>query len=113
MNIFVRKSPCTVFKKFVFTKSDQKTSHSSVLVHEWKTDVGSGQVFWTCTGRNKTLPPSTSFHIQIAGVNIALLGISPHGSKTMARWVEGFHDGLNGNVFDRERDGLRKAVSCP
>ena len=60
----------------------------------------------------RSRPPRVS-HIQIAGVNIALLGISPHGSKTMARWVEGFHGGLNGIVFDRERDGLRKAVSCP
>ena len=30
--------------------------------------------------------------------------------KTGARWAEGFHDGLNGHVFDLERDDLRQVV---
>ena len=34
-------------------------------------------------------------------------------TKTTARWAEGFHDGLNGFVFDLERDGLRQVVLCP
>ena len=63
--------------------------------------VGSGQVLWTCTGRNKTFPPSTSRPVlgEIAGVNTASLGAYLHSSKTRARWAEGFHDELNGHVF--------------
>ena len=36
---------------------------------------GSGQVLWTCTGRNKTLPPATNLQVmgKIAGVNTASL----------------------------------------
>ena len=33
-------------------------------------------------------------------------------SKTRAQWAEGFHDELNGHVFDLERDGLRQVVPC-
>ena len=44
---------------------------------------------WTCTGRNKTLPPSTSLPVmgEIAGVNMASLGGYLHSSKKRARWV--------------------------
>ena len=50
---------------------------------------------------------------EIAGVNMASLGGYLHSLKKRARWVEGFHDELNGHVFDLQRDGLRKAVPCP
>ena len=75
---------------------------------------GSGQVFWTCTGR-KTLPPSTSLPVmrEIAGANTASLGVYLHSMKTRARWAEGFHDEHNGHVFDLERDGLHQVVLCP
>ena len=64
----------------------------------------SGQVLWTFTGRNKTLPHSRSLPVmgEIAGVNTASLGGFVHSSKTRARWVE-----LNDHVFDMER------VPCP
>ena len=63
----------------------------------------------------KTLPPSTSLPVidEIAGVNKASLGGYLHSTKTRARWVEGFHDELNGHVFDLERDGLSQVVLCP
>ena len=63
------------------------------------------------TGR-KTLPPSTILPVmgKIAGVNTASLGGYLHSTKTRARWAEGFHDELNGHVFDLERDGLRQVV---
>ena len=69
--------------------------------------MGSGQVLWTCTGTNKTLPLSTSLLVmgEIAGVNTASLGGYLHNSKTRARWAEGCHDELNGHVFDLERNG--------
>ena len=69
---------------------------------------GSGPVLWTYTGR-MTLPPSTSLPVmgEIAGVNTASLGGCLHSTKTRARLAEGFHDELNGYVFDLERDGLR------
>ena len=69
---------------------------------------------WTYTGR-KTLPPSKSFPLmgEIAGVNMASLGGYFHSSKTRARWAGGFHDELNGHVFDLERDGFRQVVLCP
>ena len=72
---------------------------------------GSGQVLWTCTGRN-TLSPFTSLPVmgEIAGVNTASLGVYLHSTKTRARWAEGFHDELRGHVFDLERDGLRQVV---
>ena len=75
----------------------------------------SGRVLWTCTGRNKTLPPSTSFPFmgEIAGVNTASLGEYLRSSKTRAKWAEGFHDELNGHVFDLEREGLCQVVLCP
>ena len=77
--------------------------------------LGSGQLLWTCTGRNKTLAPSTSLPVldEIAGVNTASLGRCLHSSKTRARWAEGFHDEHNGHVFDLERDELRQVVFCP
>ena len=76
--------------------------------------MDSGQVLWTCTGRNKTPPPSTSLPVmdEIAGVNRASLGGYLHGSKKRARWAEGFHDEPNGHVFDLERDGFRQGVLC-
>ena len=50
---------------------------------------------------------------EIAGVNMASLGGYLYSSKTRARWTEGFHDEINGHVFDLERDGLRQVVLCP
>ena len=50
---------------------------------------------------------------EIAGVNTASLGGYLHTSKKRVRWVEGFHDELNGHVFDLERDGLHQVVLCP
>ena len=69
----------------------------------------------TCTGRNKILPPSTSLPVmgEIAGVNTASLGEYLRSSKTRAKWAEGFHDELNGYVFDLERDRLHQVVLCP
>ena len=57
----------------------------------------------------KTLPPSTSVPVlgEIAGVYGASLVGHLHSSKTRARWAEGFHDQLNGHMFDVERDRLR------
>ena len=77
-------------------------------------DQGSGLVLWTYTGR-KTLPPSMSLPVmgEIAGVNTTSLSGYLHSKKTRARWVEGFHDELNGHIFDLERDGLRQVVLCP
>ena len=77
-------------------------------------DQGSGPILWTYTGR-KTLPPSTSLPVmgEIAGVNTASLGRYLHSTKTRARWAEGFHDELNGHVFDLERNGICKVVLCP
>ena len=71
-----------------------------------------GSVLWTCTGWNKTLPPSTSLPVmgEIAGVNTASLGGYLHISKTRAGWTEGFDDELNGHLFDLERNGLRQVV---
>ena len=45
---------------------------------------GSGQVLWTCMGRNKMLPPSMSLQAmgEIAGVNTSSLGGYLHSSKT-------------------------------
>ena len=66
-------------------------------------------------GKEKTFPPSTSLPVicEIAGVNTASLGGYLHSLKTRARWAEGFHNEVNGNVFDLERDGLRQVVPCP
>ena len=49
---------------------------------------------------------------EIAGVNTASQGGCLPSSKARARWAEGFHDELNGHVFDLERDGLRQDVPC-
>ena len=50
---------------------------------------GSGQALWTCTGRNKTLPPSASLPVtgEIADVNTASLGRYIYGSIKRARWA--------------------------
>ena len=76
---------------------------------------GSEQVLWTCTGRNKAFPPSTSLPVmgEIIGVNTASLGGYLRSSKTRTRWAEEFHDELNGRVFDLERDVFRQVVLCP
>ena len=76
---------------------------------------GTGQVLWAYTGRNKTLPPSTSLPVmgKIAGVNTASLGTYLHSKKKRARWAAGFYDDLNGHVFDLDREGLRQVVFCP
>ena len=42
-----------------------------------------------------------------------LINWNLHSSKTRARWAEGFHDELNGHVFDLERDGLLQVLPCP
>ena len=62
---------------------------------------GSGQVLWTYTGRNKTLPPYTSLPVmdEIAYVNMALLGGYIHRSEKRARWAEGQIVGKLENVF--------------
>ena len=72
---------------------------------------GSGPVLWTYTGR-KTLLPSMSLPVmgEISGVNTASLGGYLHNTKARARWAEGFHDELNGHMFDLERDGLHQVV---
>ena len=75
----------------------------------------SGQVLWTCTGRNNSLLPSTSLPAmgEIAGVNTASLGGYLPSLKMRARWSEGFHNELNSHFFNLERDGLRQVVPCP
>ena len=47
---------------------------------------------------------------EIAGINTASLSGYLHSSKTRTRWTEGFHDELNGHVFDLERDGHSQVV---
>ena len=61
------------------------------------------------------LPLSMSLPVigETAGVNMALLNACLHSSKKRARWAEGFHDELNGHMFNLERDGLREVVLCP
>ena len=73
------------------------------------------EFLWACTGRNKTLPPAKSLAVKckIAGVNTASQGGYFHSKKKRARLAEGFHDELNGPVFDLERDGFRQVVICP
>ena len=72
-------------------------------------EVGGGQVLWTCTGKNKSLPPFTSLPVmgEIAGVSTASPGGCLQSPKTRTRWAEGFNDELNGHVFDLEKDGIR------
>ena len=48
-----------------------------------------------------------------AGAKTASLGGCFHSSKTRARWMEGFHDELNGHIFDLEMDGPHQVVPCP
>ena len=102
---------CCCFTKVFPSHFPVSKDVPSVSVHF----VGSGQVLWTCTGRNKMLPPPTSLPVmdEIAGVNTASLGGNLHSSKKRARSVEGLHDKLNGHVFNLERDGLRQVVLCP
>ena len=66
-------------------------------------------------GRNKMLLSSMCLPLmgEIAGVNMASLGGYTQSLKKRARWAEGFHDKLNGYVFDLERDGLHQVVLCP
>ncbi len=62
------------------------------LIHKaHPADVGSGQVVWACTGKNKTLPPSTSLPVmgEIAGVRMASVGGYFPSSKTRASWRMG------------------------
>ena len=63
-----------------------------------------GRVLWTYMGWNKMLSPSMSLPVkgETAGVNTASQGGWLHSSKTRARWAEGFHNKLKGNVFDLE-----------
>ena len=51
--------------------------------------------------------------VKIAGVNTTSLSEYLHSKTKRDRWAEGFHDELNGHVFDLERDGLRQVVLCP
>ena len=53
------------------------------------------------------LPPSTSLPVmgEIAGVNLAARGGYLHRTYTRARWMEGFHNELNGHVFNLESVG--------
>ena len=50
---------------------------------------------------------------KIVGVDMVSLGRYLHSKKKRARWVEGYHDELNGHVFNVERDGLSQVVLCP
>ena len=74
-----------------------------------------GRSCWICMGRDTTFPPSTSLPVmgEIAGVNTTSLGGYLDSSKTRGRRAEGFHDELNGHVFDLKRDGLRQVAPCP
>ena len=73
-----------------------------IVINTHTNTQGSKQVLWTCTGRNKTLPPFMSLLVmsKIAGVNTASLGGYLHSKKKRARWAEGFHNELNGHMFD-------------
>ena len=75
--------------------------------------MGNRQVLWVCTGRNKTLPPSTSISVigEKDGVSTASLGECLHSSKSRARWAEGFNEELNGHVFDLESADISLDVS--
>ena len=50
---------------------------------------------------------------KIAGNNTASLSGHLHSQEKRAILAEGFHDELNGHVFDLERDVLRQVVLCP
>ena len=77
--------------------------------------MGSRQILWISTGRNKTLPPPMSLPVmgEIAGVNAASVGGCLLNSRLGPDGAERFNDELNGHVFDLERDGLRQVVPCP
>ena len=68
-----------------------------------------------CTGRNKTFPISMSVPVmgELTDVNTPSLGGCLYSSKTKTRLAEGFHDDLDGHMFDLERDGLHQVVLCP
>ena len=86
---FPLKKPC-ILPLLLFHQSSSISFYSPQMFHLylsiwtttnnkkewWSPLVGSGQVLWTCTGMNKTLPPSMSLSAmgEIAGVNMALLG---------------------------------------
>ena len=72
--------------------------------------MGNGQVLWTCTRRNKTLPPSKSLPVmgEMVSVNTASLDGHLHSSKKRARWAQGFHDELKGHMLDLKRNGPRQ-----
>ena len=118
------QTPCWCFSSFSLKKIlcpsyVVVSQSSSITVYRVQgcsiCTCGQGQVMWTFTRRNKTFPPSTSLPAmgEIAGVNTESLGGYHHSSKKRAGWAEGFHDELNGHVYDLERDRLRQAVSCP
>ena len=98
------------------TRKNRVSQVKQVWFFYAKCILGSGQVLWTYKYKErKTLSPSMSLPVmgEIAGVNMASLGGYLHSMKTRARRVEGFHNELNGHVFDLERDGLRRIVLCP
>ena len=95
-------------------KMDVIKGHNCHIL-ELREILGSGQVLWTCTGRNTSPAPykNIPFMIKITGVNTASLDVYLHSSKTWARSAEGVYNELNGHVFDLERDRLRQVVLCP
>ena len=98
---------------YLLVETPLKAFYGFLFIFLEKYILCSGQVLWTCAGR-KTLPPSMSLPVigEIAGVTTASLGGYLYSTKTRARWAEGFHDELNGQVFDLERDGLCQVVFC-
>ena len=84
------------------------------LCGQWA--VGSGQ--WASPSDlygTEDAPPSTSLPVmdEIDGVNTTSLGEYLHSTKTRAKRAEGFHDELNGHVFNLKRVGLGQVVLCP
>ena len=61
----------------------------------------------------KTLPPSTGLPVMGEMGETASLGGYLDSPKTRAGLEEGFHDELNGHLFDLEREGYRQVVLCP
>ena len=93
--IVVHKAVCQTLSK-AFLKSGWAVSRSFGPVRE---------------GIRHSRPPRVSqLWVKIAGVSTASLGGYLRSTKTRARWAEGFHDELNGHVFDMKRDGLRQFV---
>ena len=81
---------------------DNKVSHQGVV----------GRSFGPVReGVRRSLPPLVSqLWVKYKSVSAASLGGYLLSLKTGTRWAEGFHDGLNGHVFDLERDELRQVV---